>query len=155
MDITTTISFAIEPFEGTHAATPILDGISLVELVSAFERKMGFDVVGGYGGLIPQWFNYGSLNRYFLGDFEPDSFFAKKGGIYLLGCDCGEVGCWPLSARLETDNHNVKWVEFRQEHRPQWDYLGFGPFVFDKDQYKQAVAMLRDELSAFSSSSCT
>jgi len=155
MKIRTTISFAIQPFEGTHALTALLDGTSLVEQVTSFEREMGFDVVGGYGGLIPQWFNYGSLNRYFLGDFGPDSYFAKKGGIYLLGCDCGEVGCWPLSARIETGNDIVRWVDFRQEHRPERDYSGFGPFAFDKDQYKQAVAVLCDEFSAFSSEGCS
>lgn len=58
-----------------------------------------FDPVGGYGGLIPESFNFGTLDRYFLGDFEPNSYFAEIGGVYLLGCDCGEVGCWPTSRR--------------------------------------------------------
>jgi len=146
-DIKTTISFAIEPFDGSHAVTPLLDEISLVELISAFERKMGFDIAGGYGGLIPAWFNYGPLDRYFLDDFEQDSYFSKKGVIVLLGCDCGQVGCWPLSAHVEVRDDTVTWAQFGQEHRPQRDYSGFGPFVSEKDQYKGAVAKLSHQIS--------
>ena len=53
MSLKTTISFAIQPFEGTHSVIPLIDGTSLIEVVLAFESKQGFDVAGGYGGLIP------------------------------------------------------------------------------------------------------
>lgn len=148
MDKKTTISFKIQPFEGACSITPQLDGTSLVELISSFEREMAFDIAGGYGGLIPRWFDYGPLDRYFFGDFKPDSYFAKKGCIYLLGCDCGEVGCWPLSAQVELGDDSVKWANFSQEHRPERDYSNFGPFVFNADQYRGAVVKLCDDLSA-------
>jgi hypothetical protein len=31
---------------------------------------------------------------------------------------------------------------FRQPHRPDWDYSGFGPFVFDRAQYDEALQLL-------------
>ena len=145
MNSLATLSFSIRPFEGTHAITPYVNGKSLVEVVSAFEREQCFDPVGGYGGLIPEWFNYGPLDRYFLGDFEPNTYFANIGRVYLLGCECGEVGCWPLSAHIKTEGDSVMWTTFRQPHRPQRDYSAFGPFIFDADLYRQAVATLRDE----------
>jgi hypothetical protein len=145
MDGNATVSFSIRPFQGQLAITPSVNGISLIEMVSAFEREEGFDPIGGYGGLIPRWFKYGRLDNYFLGDFEPNSYFAKMGCAYLLGCDCGDVGCWPLTARIETGGESVKWSSFRQPHCPERDYSGFGPFVFDADQYKKAVSALHDE----------
>jgi hypothetical protein len=150
MSLKTTISFAIQQFEGTHAVIPLLDGTSLIEMVSAFESEQGFDVAGGYGGLIPEWFKYGPLERYYLGDFDPDSYFVQKGGVYLLGCDCGEVGCGPLTAQIETSVESVKWKCFGQEHRPGRDYSGFGPFIFEADQYRKAVLKLTDDLSSLS-----
>jgi len=142
-----TASFVIQPFEKTYAVTPYVDGTSLVELVSTFESEQGFHPIGGYGGLIPAYFKYGPLDKYFLGDFKPKSCFADR-GAYLLGCDCGEVSCWPLTAQIVTRGKSVRWAEFRQEHRPERDYSGFGPFVFEAEQYRQAVADLLVKHSA-------
>ena len=33
--------------------------------------------------MIPQWFEYGPLDRYFFGDFEQSSYFTKLGEVYL------------------------------------------------------------------------
>ena len=42
-----------------------MNGASLTDVVSAFEREHQFEPGGGYGGLIQQWFEYGPLDRYF------------------------------------------------------------------------------------------
>jgi hypothetical protein len=34
----------------------------------------------------------------------------------------------------------VTWTQFSQEHRPERDYEGFGPFVFGRAPYAAAVA---------------
>jgi hypothetical protein len=136
------VSFLIKPFEGVFAITPAVNGTSLTDLISSFEREHHFDPSGGYGGLIPQWFEYGPLDRYFLGDFEQNSYFAKMGAVYLLGCQCGEVGCWPLMARIRAEGESVVWDSFEQPHRKDRDYSGFGPFVFDEEQYRGAVAAI-------------
>jgi hypothetical protein len=148
-----TLSFSIQPFQGTRSITPYVNGKSLVEEVTAFEREQRFDPVGGYGGLIPEWFNYGPLDKYFLGDFDPNSCFANMGSIYLLGCDCGEVGCWPLMAHIETAGETIEWNFFRQPFRKERDYSDFGPFVFDADRYRKTVAALRDDFSPLASAS--
>jgi hypothetical protein len=142
-----TLSFSIQPFEGTRSITPYVNGKSLVKAVAAFEHEREFDPAGGYGGLIPEWFDYGPLNKYFLGDFEPDSYFMNLDGIYLLGCDCGEVGCWPLVAQVRAAGKTVEWTSFRQTFRKERDYSDFGPFVFDADQYRKAVAALCNDFS--------
>ncbi len=147
MNSLATLSFSIQPFDGTRSVTPYANGKSLVEAVTAFEREQCFDPVGGCGGLIPDYFNYGPLDKYFLGDFEPDSYFANLGSIYLLSCDCGEVGCWPLMAHVETLGETIQWNLFQQPFRKERDYSGFGPFVFDAYEYRKTVAALRDDFS--------
>ncbi|WP_049797412.1 hypothetical protein [Kribbella flavida] len=57
----------------------------------------------------------------------------------LLGCDCGELGCWSLECRVQTDEQYVTWLGFSQPHRPQRDYDGFGPFTFRRTQYERAL----------------
>ena len=72
----------------------------------------------GYGGLIPEWFKYGALDKYFLGELENDSYFAGVNRVYLLGCgDRGDVGCWPLKARVRAEGESVVWDSFEQPHR--------------------------------------
>jgi hypothetical protein len=67
--------------------------------------------------------------------------------IYLLGCgSCGEVGCWPLLARVEMGVEEVWWDSFEQPFRRQRDYSGFGPFVFAAKQYREAVESLWYEI---------
>jgi hypothetical protein len=69
--------------------------------------------------------------------------------IALLGCDCGEVGCWPLEAQVLVDDDLVIWRGFAQPYRPRRDYGSFGPFVFRRNQYDRAVR----EVAAIVSSS--
>ncbi len=145
-----TLSFSIQPFEGARSLTPLVDGISLIERVSAFEHERGFIPAGGYGPLVPAWFNCGPLDRYFLGKFELDSTFVALEGVYLLGCNCGEVGCWPLLAHIETSGDIVTWSRFRQPFRREWSYTDFGPFDFNLKDYRQTLASLGDEFPTLS-----
>lgn len=136
------LSFAVEPLgnERTEVLTltPVLSGTPLTELVSRFEREHGFDPTGAYGGLTRSWFEYGPLDRYFMAE-SAGSHWEDLGGFYLLGCQCGEVGCWPLVGRIMKIGNTVVWDTFRQPHRPDRDYSGFGPFTFDAEQYKTVV----------------
>ena len=128
---------------------PVVNGVSLAEMVTAFENDQHFEPAGGYGGLIPQWFEYGPLDRYFLGEFEENSHFAREGRMYLLGCgDCGEVGCWPLVSRIKAGPEFVVWDSFQQLHRSQRDYSKFGPFIFEAVQYRESVNALQIAFAA-------
>jgi hypothetical protein len=120
---------------------PRIDGTSLIELITAYEDARRFDVVGGYGGLIPAYFDYGPLDRYFIAGL-PWSNGTAMPALYLLGCSCGEVGCWPLGCTVEVRATAVIWRDFNQEHRPNRDYSGFGPFCFDRADYLRAIGNL-------------
>ena len=114
--------------------------------MGSYEATRGYEPAGEYDGLVPEHFNFGNLSRYYLGT-EADQW-PKPGEAWLLGCQCGEVGCWPLAVRITVDDSNVIWSNFAQPHRPDWDYAAFGPFKFDRRQYETAmangIARLRD-----------
>ena len=117
---------------------PFVDNVSLVDLVSGYEHAAGFDIPGAYAGLVLDYFDFGDLTAYLIG--RPDSaYWAGRGVIDLLGCDCGEVGCWPLESRVLVENGLVTWRGFAQPFRPQRDYGSFGPFTFRKSQYDSAA----------------
>lgn len=80
-------------------------------------------------------------SRHFLGA----PVLSATGGdeTVLLGCDCGDWGCWPLSATVRVAAATVTWREFRNEHRPAWDLSRLGPFQFDRDQYESALRTTR------------
>jgi hypothetical protein len=126
--MTNTLSFNVEKrYPGGPALIPCIDGVPLPTLVQDFEAARGFHRAKlGYGGIIPAWFNYGPLHEYFLGRAK-DTFWNDR--VYLLGCICGEVGCWPLEAVIHEQGAHIVWSRFAQPHRPRQDYSGFGPFV--------------------------
>ncbi|GAA5184369.1 hypothetical protein GCM10023322_25710 [Rugosimonospora acidiphila] len=134
------VRFDIRPWGGGPAREllPYVDDVSLVKLVSGFELASGYDVPGEYAGLVLDHFKFGDLTAYLAG--EPESAYRASGGVIaLLGCDCGEVGCWPLEAWVLCDDDWVTWRGFVQPYRPKRDYGSFGPFVFRRSQYERAV----------------
>jgi hypothetical protein len=134
--------------EDERVIVPYVDGIALAERVESFEKANGFTPSGGYGGLIPPRFRYGPLDRYLLGETEEQSYWAEIGGIYVLVCECGEAGCWPLECRVRATERDVVWTEFRQPHRPQRDYSAFGPFIFDRAEYDRKLVQLLTEMAS-------
>lgn len=145
------VRFDVRPWGNDHhdperELLPHVDDVSLVDLISGYEYAAGFDVPGTYAGLVLDRFNFGDLTTYLLG--QPDSTYWTKGGaIALLGCDCGEVGCWPLQAQVLVDDDRVTWRGFSQPFRPQRDYGSFGPLTFRRNQYERAVRDAADAAS--------
>jgi len=122
---------------GAVLIVPLVGGRALTELVAEFESGFKDGQAGGYAGLVPQYFSFGDLSEYYLG--RDDDQFPTQGEVWLLGCECGEVGCWPLAARVAVSDTSVVWSGFGQENLPERDYSGFGPFEFDRGQYDAAV----------------
>jgi len=122
-----------------------VDGVALeaharrAELESASAAGQA-DLAGAYGGLTPlhavRW-----PSRHFLG---APVLGAPDGDTVLLGCDCGDWGCWPLLAQVEVTDTTVTWRHFSNEHRPAWDLSGLGPFTFDRAQYEAALRTTRE-----------
>jgi hypothetical protein len=140
--LTNVLSFDVGKREkdGATVITPCVDGVALTSLAEQFEQTHGLnDPAGGYGGLIPEFFRYGPLDRYFLGKSETHYFERTPGRIFVLGCQCGEVGCWPLTSVVSAGDSEVTWHGFEQPHRPGRDYSTFGPFVFHRGQYEEAL----------------
>jgi hypothetical protein len=134
------LSFDIQMADGigSRAITPCIDGVPLTELIASFEHERGYsDPAGGYGGLSHDFFDFGPADQYFQGH---GPFFPNDPGeIWVLGCACGEAGCWPLLCSVEMAGTHVRWESFRQPFRPARDYSGFGPFIFAKEKYETAV----------------
>jgi hypothetical protein len=141
-----TIRFVVgsEPLGGDDDVTtihPEVNGTLLRELAAVAElpaaRAEGNpDLAGAYAGLNAV---YDLLwpSRHFLG--EPDLTWGAGGNdTVLLGCPCGEYGCWPLTARVDVGAMAVQWSDFRTGHR-DWDLSGLGPFAFDRAQYEAAL----------------
>ncbi|WP_326770630.1 hypothetical protein OG978_43610 (plasmid) [Streptomyces sp. NBC_01591] len=90
--------------------------------------------------------------------FDPDGpmkdhFHGRSTGAMgpktpVLGCECGEWGCWPLMADITVTPDHVTWNSFEQPHRTTRDYSGFGPFQFDRRQYDDAVKVLSAAVSS-------
>jgi hypothetical protein len=137
------IRFDLQPWEsgGEYSLVPYVDNVSLIDLVSGYEHAAGFDVPGKYAGLVLSRFSFGDLTAYL--DGRPESpYWAKLGAIALLGCTCGEVGCWPLYAQVVVGSQLVTWRGFNQPFRPNRDYGGLGPFAFRRTQYDSAVRQI-------------
>ena len=129
-----------------RAIVPLIDSIALTDLISSFETEKSMEPSGGYGGLVPAYYKYGPLDHYFMGDTRVLGL-SDNGKVALLGCECGEVGCWALLARVIVDGQYVHWTDFEQPHRSARDYSSFGPFTFEKPKYLQVLQELIQQLT--------
>jgi hypothetical protein len=119
-----TLSFVIEPLEEGNPAlsmVPVVNEIRLTKLVEEFEREHDYEPAGGYAGLVPSAYNFGPLDLYFMAETRIEPL--EKIGYYLLGCVCGEVGCWPLTVRIVKSAEQIRWEGFKQPFRPARDYF--------------------------------
>lgn len=106
----------------------MVNQVGLIQLVGAFEKKFDASLAGSY-----DWLTASELTpQNLLGEKSNISDDGPR--IAVLGCECGEMGCWPLLVTIEARNNVVLWKEFENGHR-DWDYKGFGPFQFLRSEY--------------------
>lgn len=131
------IEFDFRPlYRGAVQMVPVIDSRSLADMAQEFESSAGYTPVGRYAGLVLEHYDFGDIDLYLAGEQLP----WPGHDVALLGCECGEWGCWPLVAHVAAADGVVEWSGFRQPHRSGWRYHGFGPFRFPEQQYRLAAA---------------
>jgi len=118
---------------------PHVNGVPLPDLVREAElpsaRREGKpDLAGSYAGLPLDEVSWPS--RHFLG--EPVLSWFGDGDTVLLGCACGEWGCWPFTAIVTVAEDTITWSGYRTGHR-DWDYRELRDITFDRVQYEEAL----------------
>jgi hypothetical protein len=118
---------------------PHLSGVPLPDVVRKAElpfarREAKPDLAGGYAGLPKDEVRWPS--RHYLG--EPLLSWFGDGDTVLLGCVCGDWGCWPFTAIVTVAEDTVTWSGYRTGHR-DWDYRELRDITFDRLQYEEAV----------------
>lgn len=130
---------------------PVVDGQDLADLIKVVEKP--FARAEGHSGLAGQYDGIRldtapKLLDYFMG--RAGDRFLDEGKVALLGCSCGEEGCWPLLARVTVESEIVTWSHFEQPHRgpdakaSHWNYDLAPKFVFARAAYESA-AQLADQ----------
>src|SRR5262245_65980716 len=95
-----------------------INGVSLPDLVRAVEMPYAQAegsprIAGAYSGLPAS--THLPPDRHFWGESQSGR---ADGKVVLLACgDCGEIGCWPLLARIIVESDRVVWTCFEQPHR--------------------------------------
>lgn len=137
--MTVTIAFAVRPHDGDGPieVVPVVGDTEFTNCVREFECRAGMEPSGGYGGLVPAYFRFEPASHHYLA--AEGARVDEHGKVPVLGCECGEWGCWPLLAGIVADESTVTWTDFEQPHRKERDYSAFGPFVFDRQAYVSAV----------------
>lgn len=113
------------------AVEPVVDGMSLVDVVKRADDEIAF------GGLVPAGLYLDVLRS-----------ACTAGGadrMRVLGCVCGDADCSHVAARLDVAEDTVTWADFWATCRPGGE---FGPraypelqrYVFAKAQYMNALS---------------
>ncbi len=127
-------------FGTVTVVVPRVNGEAMPDLLrrieAPFARAEGSrDLAGNYAGLVAdedvRWPSRHSLE-------EPALSWFGDGDTVLLGCTCGERGCWPFTARVTVGHGTVTWSGLRTGHRA-WDYSALRDLVFAQQQYQAAV----------------
>jgi hypothetical protein len=141
-------------YEDSPGIRIFIDGENFREMVKAYEEARGYEPAGSYAGLVPAAFWISPGVRPFIAPASNGAPGRRKGRRKpdprqaVLGCGCGDMGCWPLLTLITVGHRKVTWSRFKQFFRPEWDYSDFGAFVFNRRDYEDAVAALRRRLEA-------
>ncbi len=123
-----------------------VNGVDLADLVREIELPFAAaeghpSIAGSYMGLRPEQLR-SSPELHFKGSSDSHLYCGPHEKTVLLGCNCGEPGCWPLMARVEAHEDIVVWRDFEQPYRRnRWDHTGL-EFRFDRREYAAALAEL-------------
>ena len=119
-----------------------IDAQPFVELIRIHEQPLadaeGKPELAGQYMTLPLLSNY-DLRKHYLGDLTVVAENDEKVALLICGF-CADTGCWPLLAQVEVSADTFVWSDFEQPHRKNWRYDSFGPFVFDREQYKSALS---------------
>lgn len=127
------LTFLIEERPGNlndHIALPMVNGRSLIDYVKEIEAEYNSGLAGLYDGIRPDRLLKGLKNA------------APGGESYILECDCGVPGCWPVVMYIMQTENSYIWKNFRHDHRDEWDYSNMPIFEFDREQYEKALDTL-------------
>ena len=151
MDDMDTIAFNVrESEEAGHRYSWVdirVNGVLLPDLLRDVEMEhLGGrepSVAGKYEGLwaadvLPP-------SRHYWGDPKP-LYEAGYGRVMVMGCSCGEAGCWPLECNIEVGPEVVVWSSFRNPHLSEYEYEGVGPFRFSRAEYESALRTASESL---------
>ena len=132
-----------DPGDGlVEAVNVFVNGRNLADILrgrGAHRRGRGpHDLAGSYAGLPPDDIFLPSPH---LLD-EPTTYYdhdSPEGKIAILGCVCGEPGCWYFRVKVTPRDDVIIWSGFEQPHRA-WRYDEMRPFVFDQAHYLSALS---------------
>jgi hypothetical protein len=137
------LSFKFEAdVEGYNIFEPVIDGIAFSELVKTFELSQGYnDPAGGYGGIPVEFTHIGDRELYYRGQIDRESSL-KLDPLYLLGCECTVVDCWPLMGHIYSYKNWYIWSDFSNPFRLKREYALLAPFYFQRNAYENALKEL-------------
>ena len=131
-------------FPDYPCARVLVDGKPFVEMVRTFEKHMlegnkEANLAGTY------WY----LHTKALIDYLEGPGYGEYQRIAVLGCNCLDEDCWPLVCSMEKSVDCIRWCDFFQPHRKNWDYSGFGPFAFERGQFVAALSGLKAAMARY------
>jgi len=133
-------SKAAGPYE--NGVNIFINGKNLIDLLKEYElpfaqKESHENIAGAYSG---------------VGSHDLLDRICKSGEhVTIFTCgSCGEDGCWPMVIAIIEEGNSIRWKNFRQPHRGKnskasfWDYSKFPEFVFEKNDYNNALKKLAD-----------
>ena len=110
-----------------------IDGWDLIERLREIELPTAIaqnreSIAGDYQGLPPEAWQ------------ELPTVGDPTGPRAVLGCTCGEAGCWPMLVRITHEPDVVVWSDFDGSIGPVEVYASLGPYTFPRHEYDAAVA---------------
>ncbi|WP_307760990.1 hypothetical protein [uncultured Phascolarctobacterium sp.] len=141
-----TLSFRLDRFEFGADSKPsfvtriFIDGKDFLDMIVDYEKEflaIGNEK-GAEGGFVPIYISelYNNLTKHC---YNP--VFDWEANIF--GCVCGVTECEPFTIRVDEGRRVVVWYDFSRAFRGDWTYRNLGPYVFEKEQYDDAIARLK------------
>lgn len=147
-----TINFKVEHSDehNIQILNIFVNNENLVDLIKEFEMQHDPSIAGRYEGL--SIYSIYNLKEHFTGRLNENDVFNYQGKTQIIGCNCGEPGCWPLLVKIIEEDEKIIWSEFEQPYRAKesaggyWNYSNFKSFEFIKNQYEEQLQIVCEKL---------
>ena len=102
-------------YEDSPGIRIFVDGENFREMVKAFEQGRGYEPSGSYAGLVPAAFWISPSVLPFIAQASDGAPGRRKRDPRqaVLGCGCGDMGCWPLLTLITVGHRKVAWSRFK------------------------------------------
>jgi hypothetical protein len=137
-----------------HVLNIYINNENLIDILKDYEKQFGENNPGKYDGICIYYFDDIDIIKHFMGEADKKNILNYTGKTQILGCTCGEPGCWPFLIKINISGNVIIWNEYEQPFRSKkrcgekyWNYSNLKALKFNRVEYENKLKNISAEIN--------